>query len=98
MLIDERKKIVDDLSDEQLAFDVERGRFSRFQGDLLDYARTQLKLRMAAKQAAVTDRGQQTAELSLTVAKQTKNITVWGIVIAVVLVFLAWALTHYLSA
>ena len=98
MLTDEREKIVDDLSDEQLAFDVERGRSSRFQGDLLDYARTQLKLRTAAKQAAVADRGQQTAELSLNVAKQTKNITVWGIVIAVVLVFLAWALTHYLGA
>lgn len=59
MLTPERRTAVDSLSDDDLAYEVQRGRASRFQRELYDYAVVQHEQRQqakadAAQQAAAT--------------------------------------------
>ena len=89
MLTDERKAIVDALTDDELAYEVNRGRTSRFQGDLYNYARTIWEGRQRAKQ-------EQRESDHLTVAKESRDATRWGahgtwiaIVVTLILVLVA---------
>ena len=52
MLTDERKAVVDHLSDDELELEVKKGRRSRFQGEAYDYARVSLTRRKESAQKA----------------------------------------------
>lgn len=66
MLTEQRKGTVNCLTDEELEIEVSRGRASRFQRELFDYAKAQLTIRKESKQAELSQR-------QLEVAKQTKT-------------------------
>ena len=85
MLTDERKAAVDSLTDDELEDEVGRGRASRLQGELYDYARTQLYRRDEAKRTATAQASIQIAQDGVRVAKQTRNAThiAWVVVLAV---------------
>jgi len=85
MLTDERKAVVDGLSDDELEFEVTRGRASRFQGDLYDYARAQLVLRKEAKQAATDKAALEVGQANVKATKQNRNAThiTWVVALAV---------------
>jgi hypothetical protein len=72
-LTEDRKAIVDALTEHGLTYEVNRGRESRFQKELYDYAKTRLESLHQAKQEA-HDREQ------LMMAKQTKEVNKWSVV------------------
>ena len=91
MLTDERKAIVDALADDDLTYEVRRGRDSRFQGDLYVYAQKQLEGRQLAKQ-------EQRDQEQLKVAKESRDATRLGArgtwVAIIVGLVLAWLAHH----
>lgn len=74
MLTEERKAKVRALTDDDLEFEVNRGRASRFQNELFDFAKTELTRRKAAKREA-----NETA--SLTTAKDGVKWTRWLVIL-----------------
>ena len=89
-LTEDRKAIVDALTEDQLAYEVKRGRESRFQRELYCYAQTRLESLRLAKQEAYDKE-------HLKVAKQAKNVNKWGVTVTAigVVVAVAAALSHY---
>ncbi|MFZ5523561.1 MAG: hypothetical protein ACOY9D_05700 [Pseudomonadota bacterium] len=83
-LTEDRKAIVDALTEDELAYEVKRGRASRFQRELYDYAQTRLESSQQAKQEA-HDREH------LKVAKQTKDVNKWGVSVTAIGVVVAVA-------
>lgn len=77
MLEEERKATIHALSDEDLRYEVERGRASRFQGALYDYAKTDLLRRDEEKRV-------KEASASLDVAKENRDWTRWAVIVAMV--------------
>ncbi len=75
MLTEQRKNTVNGLSNEELEIEVSRGRASRFQGELFDYAKAQLSIRKETKQDELSRR-------QLEVAKKTKTATHLGWIVA----------------
>lgn len=85
MLTEKRKAAVDELTDEELEYEVARGRASRFQRELFDYAKVRLQARKDAKQAvaekAVADVAKanlRVAEEGVKVARQSRTATHMG--------------------
>jgi hypothetical protein len=70
MLPDDRKASVDNLSDDELGYEVERGRASRFQRELYDYARVQLQARRDGRQLAAGQEAVDVAKASVKVAEE----------------------------
>ena len=85
MITDERKAAVDSLSDEELEWEVEKGRASRFQGGLHDYARVQLASRKEARQAENDKATLAVAREAVVAANQAKNATHIGWLVVLVL-------------
>lgn len=74
MLIDERKAAVDSLTDDELDIEVARGRTSRFQEELFDYARVRQQARRDAEQAAADKAALDVAKANVRVAEQAVKV------------------------
>lgn len=77
MLEEERKAVIHALSDDDLRYEVERGRVSRFQGALYDYAKTDLLRRNEEKRT-------KEASASLILAKENRDWMKWPVIVALV--------------
>lgn len=88
MLEDERKSSVHALSDDELRYEVARGRASRFQGALYDYAKFELKRRDEEKRAVA-------GKATFAVAEQSRNWTRWGVIAAAIAIVVAVLLAFW---
>lgn len=93
MLTPERKAAVDALSDDELAYEIQRGRASRFQRELYDYAVVQHEQRQQAKADAAQQVTLQVAQEGLSASKSQARHTLIAWVVAAVL----GAVTLYLT-
>jgi hypothetical protein len=82
MLTDDRKAIVDALAEVDLIYEVNRGRASRFQGELYEYAKTCLEVGRQTRQ-------EEQAAKHLKVAEETKNATRWGTIFTAIAAVIA---------
>lgn len=93
MLTPERRAAVDGLSDDELAGEIQRGRASRFQRELYDYAVVQHEQRQQAKADAAQHDTLQVAQEGLSASKSQARHTLIAWVVAAVL----GAVTLYLA-
>lgn len=87
MLTEDRKDKVRTLSDEELELQVNRAQTSVFQGELYDFAKTELARRKDAKREAHE-------AASLSVAKESSKWTLWGVIVTLLGIAVVVALSR----
>ncbi len=74
MLSDDSKKVIDSLSKEELRLDVNKGRRSRFQGDIFAYAKSRLQQIEDGEASAQRDADQDLASEANKISREANSI------------------------